>query len=215
MFYKAILASACALLFCFCAHANSYDDAVSATLTDKADELAPLLEAGLDPNTVTPGGTGESLLLLAIKNHSQNVIRLLLKQPKLNINLGNSLGETPLMIAVYTFNNALAKKLIANGAKINNPKNWSALHYAALNGNKEMIRVLLDHGADVNARTLRGFTPLYMAAREADAETVRMLINAGARKDFCTNDNLAPYDIAKQQQREKAIVKQLHYDYCR
>ena len=111
--------------------------------------------------------------------------------------------------------NDVAKKLIARGAAVNNPKNWSPLHYAATSGNKEMVKYLISKGADVNARTLRGITPLYMAAREADADTVKLLLHAGARKDYCTNDELAPYDIAKQRGNSTEVQNLLKYDHCR
>ena len=82
-------------------------------------------------------------------------------------------------------------------------------------GNKEMVKYLISKGADVNARTLRGITPLYMAAREADADTVKLLLHAGARKDYCTNDELAPYDIAKQRGNSTEVQNLLKYDHCR
>ena len=78
-----------------------------------------------------------------------------------------------------------------------------------------MVKYLISKGADVNARTLRGITPLYMAAREADADTVKLLLNAGARKDYCTNDELAPYDIAKQRGNSTEVQNLLKYDHCR
>jgi uncharacterized protein len=152
-----------------------------------ADALAPLLAKGLDPNTVTSSGAGEPLLMLAIRKNANSVIDLLLKQKNIKVDQPNTLKETPLMIAIFLKDNDVAKKLIARGAAVNNPKNWSPLHYAATSGNKEMVKYLISKGADVNARTLRGITPLYMAAREADADTVKLLLHAGARKDYCTN----------------------------
>lgn len=215
MILKSFAALAASLFLCLSVHAGSYDDAVSAAVTNSADELKPLLDKGLDPNMATPGGTGEPLLMLAIRNGSHKVVDLLLKQPRLDVDKQNALHETPLMIAVFLGDNALAKRLIDKGAKVNNPRNWSPLHYAAAAGNKEMVSYLIDRGADVNARTLRGITPLYMAAREADAKTVRLLLKAGARKDFCTNDELAPYDIAKQRRNAVEVLKLLEYDHCR
>ncbi|WP_356948139.1 hypothetical protein [Turicimonas muris] len=54
-----------------------------------------------------------------------------------------------------------------------------------------------------------------MAARDGNAETVKLLLNAGARKDFCNNDALAPYDIAKQRQTNPEVLDLLKYDHCR
>ena len=212
---KFLLALFAGALSMQCAFANTYDDAISATIEDKADELKPILDKGFDPNTITPGGSGDPLLTMAIRHKSNKVISLLLKQKSLKIDQPNALKETPLMIAIFFKSNGVAKRLIDKGAKVNNPKNWSPLHYAATSSNKDMIKYLVSKGADVNARTLRGITPLYMAARESDAETVKMLLDAGARKDFCTNDEKAPYDIAKERGNTEEVTKLLQYDYCR
>jgi hypothetical protein len=58
-----------------------------------------------------------------------------------------------LMTAVKADNNAEAIKLIAKGADANSrtsPSGWSALHYAAMNGNAEIVKALLKAGADPN-----------------------------------------------------------------
>ena len=58
-----------------------------------------------------------------------------------------------LMSAVKTNNTEDAKKLIGKGADANSrtsPTGWSALHYAARNGNVEIVRLLLNAGADPN-----------------------------------------------------------------
>lgn len=215
MIYRKMALAAASCLLAASALASTYDDAVNAAFTDNAETLAPLLAKGLDPNTATSSGAGEPLLMLAIRKNANKVIDLLLKQKNLKIDQPNTLKETPLMIAVFLHDNDVAKKLIDHGASVNNPKNWSPLHYAAAAGNKEMVKLLISKGAEVNARTLRGITPLYMAAREADADTVKLLLNAGARKDFCTNDELAPYDIAKKRGNTTDVQNLLKYDHCR
>jgi ankyrin repeat protein len=61
--------------------------------------------------------------------------------------------STTLMTAVKADNTAEATKLIAKGADANSrtsPSGWSALHYAARNGNVEIIQALLKAGADAN-----------------------------------------------------------------
>ena len=205
MMYRKLALLAASCLLSVSAFATTYDDAVDATFKNDADALAPLLAKGLDPNTVTSSGAGEPLLMLAIRKNANSVIDLLLKQKNIKVDQPNTLKETPLFLGL----------LIAHGAAVNNPKNWSPLHYAATSGNKEMVKYLISKGADVNARTLRGITPLYMAAREADADTVKLLLHAGARKDYCTNDELAPYDIAKQRGNSTEVQNLLKYDHCR
>jgi len=58
-----------------------------------------------------------------------------------------------LMTAVKADNTAEAIKLIGKGADPNSrtsPGGWSALHYAAMNGNVEVVQALLKAGADPN-----------------------------------------------------------------
>jgi ankyrin repeat protein len=195
--------------------ADLYDSAVAATIDNKPNQLKLALDKGLDPNTATPSGTGDPLLMLAIRNNADQVVDTLLERKNINVNRKNALQETPLMIAVYLNKNEVAKKLLEKGAAVNNPGHWSPLHYAANVGNNEMVKELIRRGADVNARTLRGQTPLYMAARDAGIETVKILLNAGARKDFCTNEALAPADIAKQRGNSREVIDALAYDHCR
>jgi ankyrin repeat protein len=58
-----------------------------------------------------------------------------------------------LMTAVRADNTAEAIRLIGKGIDPNirtTPKGWSALHYAAMNGNVEIVQALLKAGADPN-----------------------------------------------------------------
>src|ERR1039457_4336903 len=58
-----------------------------------------------------------------------------------------------LMTAVKADNTEDASKLIGKGADANSrtsPSGWSALHYAARNGNVEIVQLLLNAGADPN-----------------------------------------------------------------
>jgi ankyrin repeat protein len=65
-----------------------------------------------------------------------------------------------LLTAVKADNTAAAVKLIGKGADANvrnTPSGWSALHYAARNGNVEEVQSLLNAGADANyAATMDG-----------------------------------------------------------
>ncbi|KDN62992.1 hypothetical protein CSUB01_10458 [Colletotrichum sublineola] len=59
---------------------------------------------------------------------------------------------------------------------------WDAtpLLWAVRNGRLEVVRMLLDRGADVNSRTDSRQTPLFRAARNGHLEVVQMLLDRGA-----------------------------------
>ncbi len=54
------------------------------------------------------------------------------------------------------------------------------LHAAAAGRNKEAVRALLEHGAEVNARQEGGWTALHAASQNGDVEMARLLIAGGA-----------------------------------
>jgi hypothetical protein len=57
----------------------------------------------------------------------------------------------------------------------------TALSFAADRGNAEIVKLLLDRGADVNAKdTFYGVTPLVWAANNGHAQVARMLLAHGA-----------------------------------
>ena len=61
-------------------------------------------------------------------------------------------------------------------------RRWTPLHIAALNNTQsETVLLLLEYGADVNARTLEGWTPLHCATRHrSNPDIVALLIEWGA-----------------------------------
>jgi hypothetical protein len=61
------------------------------------------------------------------------------------------------------------------------------LHHAARNGHVEIARLLLQNGAEVNAKSNRGRTPLYCAALNGHIDILHLLVENGA--DLEAQDN--------------------------
>jgi len=96
-------------------------------------------------------------------------------------------GESALMLAAHGGHVAAVRLLIAAGADVNavSPQGWTALAKAAYNGETgrgyvEVVEVLADAGANLDARIFFGITPLMLAAGGGDASVVECLINRGA-----------------------------------
>lgn len=61
-----------------------------------------------------------------------------------------------------------------------NEDGLTALHQCCIDDNEEMLRLLLEYGADVNAQDSERWTPLHAAATCAHLHLVRYLIARGA-----------------------------------
>jgi len=57
------------------------------------------------------------------------------------------------------------------------------LHHAARNGDTDVVNLLVQHGADINARNPRGHTVLYCAGGHGHVDTVQLLLKMGADID--------------------------------
>lgn len=57
------------------------------------------------------------------------------------------------------------------------------IHHAARNGDTEIVRLLIEHGADVNGSNPRGHTVLYCAGGHGHLETLKLLLQEGADCD--------------------------------
>jgi len=138
-----------------------------------------LLRAGADPNAandfrMTP-------LSQACVNGSAALVELLLKAGA-NPNTPIATGETPLMTCSKTGGAEAVHALIAHDAAVNAKEpvqNQTALMWAAAERHPNVVKMLIDAKADLQARTKRGFTALHFAAREGDQESTRLLLAAG------------------------------------
>lgn len=98
-----------------------------------------------------------------------------------NVNLENSAGEQALLLAAWKGKREAMAWLLAHGAQLNRlPGKWSALHYAAFTGDQKLVADLLEKGADINARSPNGATPLMMAIYDGRQEAAKFLIERGA-----------------------------------
>ena len=127
---------------------------------------------------------------------SREVAQLLITQGA-EVNAQNDFGETPLF---QQRDPDIVALLLENGAQVNRgcnsgetllhralgsaayPYQFGAAadsdHARAVVG--EIVAVLVAHGADVNAATRKGATPLHYACRDAALETVALLLENGA-----------------------------------
>ena len=61
------------------------------------------------------------------------------------------------------------------------------IHNAAFTGNVDIVRLLVENGADVNSRASNGMTPLICAAKDNHPELCKWLVESGADKSLRTS----------------------------
>lgn len=170
---------------------------MAAVMTGDLDLVRPLLDAGADVNASVPGSTERPFHRSGSIEDSADpddpdaqaaaaaVGRVLGALGAQSFDASETL--TPLILAVWVGNDAMAQALVDAGAAVEggDPR---PLNYAVDRGDLHMVNLILRAGADVNGADASGTTALMTAVQEEDVETVQWLLEAGAAVDLKDED---------------------------
>ncbi len=176
------------------AWADDEFDYFRAAQLDDAATLEKLLPV-LGPN-LREEQRGENGLILALRENAMRAFNTLLAAPGIDLELRANNGNTALMMAAYKDNLPAVQALLDKGAKVNQ-LGWTALHYAAAGGSAQVIRLLVKHRAELDARSPHMATALMLAAREGQEEAVTALLEAGANPALKNGEGLDAAAIAE------------------
>ena len=200
------------------------------TMAEQHLEVArALIEAGADVRARSKSGF--TPLLFAARMGNLDAVRVLLAAGA-NVSETASDGSSVLLVATIRSHTALAAFLLNQGADPNaDDAGFTALHWAAgtwesamtgvfgfesyisgvKTGKMELIKELLAHGANLNARIVKspprfgasgfrtrlaGATPFLLAAMAADVNVMRLLVASGADPRLATTENTTPLMVA-------------------
>jgi len=152
-----------------------------------------LLKKNSDANAMN--SIGYTPLMAAIKSGHEDVAIFLLKagaNPDPEVVITSEIDVitsfTPLTLAASNEINGIVGELLKRKVDVNKPSSdgWTALKYAAKDGNVEIVKMLLKADASVEIADSDGWTPLMSAAGEGHAKVVILLLNQGANPNCIT-----------------------------
>jgi len=126
-----------------------------------------------------------------------DIVKMLISK-KVNVNVKDYRGYTPLCIAAGNGHAEIVKLILAADADVNigSGHGYTPLYTAAEKGYTEIARILVMKGAKVNARTTEGSTPLCRASERNASELMELLINKGAETNLKSKNESAPLQWA-------------------
>jgi ankyrin repeat protein len=175
--------------------AGAYEDFFRAAQTDNAGMLKSLLARGLDPNIIDEA-RGDTGLMIALRDNAMKAFGVLIDAKNIDLNIVAKNGDNALMIAAFKGNKAAVATLLAKGAEVNKT-GWTPLHYAASIGDNDIVSMLLDKSAYIDAESPNKTTPIMMAARGGHILTVKLLLDEGADATLKNELGMTAIDFAK------------------
>lgn len=182
--------------------------------------IAILLELGADPNDTDSNGW-TALMHAAYRNHVPSVKTL--AAGGANLEAAGSDGYPALALAIGEQKYFAAKALIEAGADVSSPVGAQKLTPLMLiasmpdadtregqlvsgQGTIETARALIEKGADVNAGSANGVTPLMVAAANNRPAMIGFLVQQGADPARKSVDGKTALDFARQNLSEGAVT---------
>ncbi|KAG4100466.1 ankyrin repeat-containing domain protein [Neocallimastix lanati (nom. inval.)] len=145
---------------------------------------------------------GISPINIAFQNDYIDIVKYLIEQGA-DINSIDNDGRSLINKVVEKNSNgsaALVEYLIEKGAKINKQSKdgWTPLHEAVQVGNKEVVQILINHDAFVNAKDKSlQWTPLHEASLNGDLVIFKLLVENNADIDATDVNGLTPRFIVE------------------
>ncbi|KAI3855877.1 hypothetical protein MKX03_011532 [Papaver bracteatum] len=141
----------------------------------------------------TEDDDGRSAIHYAAAGGRVNVLKYLVEEIKLDVDVKTNSGKTPLSCASVEGRLAAVEYLLEMGAnpEIQDDTSRCPLHHVAVKGHKDVIPLLLSKGINVDVSDGNG-SPLQYAAVAGKHDTVNVLLDHGANPNLILFDMFPP-----------------------
>ncbi|GMH32668.1 hypothetical protein BSKO_00502 [Bryopsis sp. KO-2023] len=135
-----------------------------------------------------PSDGSNQALIVAVSDSNLSAVKKLLDprstKPAADVDSKNAVGSTPLMIAAASNSIDILKVLLKSGAQVDlqNDDGFAAMHFVT-SGKAATQLFQSQSRLDLEVRTNRGATPLYIATQNGRIEVMKALIDQGAEVD--------------------------------
>lgn len=171
---------------------KGYSPLMRAVIERNVDEVNKWLSRGANPNWTEGGGElvanrGKTPLMVAVQQRDDQIARILILQPGVDLNTVDLVGETALIKAVRLLLTETSQLLVERGADhtIVSNEGVSLLIAACQTNEVEMVKAVWELGGlNPNQATSNGWTPLMFAANQGNVIMVEYLLANGAEPSF-------------------------------
>ncbi|XP_072858558.2 ankyrin repeat domain-containing protein 16 isoform X1 [Pogona vitticeps] len=142
------------------------------------EEIASVEDLGRDVTRKHFGRSGDTLLHYAARHGRLSILRYLVETLPMDIELLNNDYKRPLHEAASMGHRDCVLYLLNRGATVDCLKkaDWTPLMMACTRKNVEIIRALVEHGADPRLKNKDGWNSFHIASREGDPGIVQYLL---------------------------------------
>ena len=186
---------------------ETWDPLLKAVMNKNPEMTQLFLDFGAEISDKNENTRIRSRLLIAVENNDFQTAKLLIDHgANVNAYVGQfPHGTRPLYAAAEKNNTEMAKYIIDHGAKVRNYE-WKPLNYAICQGNLPLLQLLIDAGANVDAKHIyNDMAILSVAVNCGNTNAMKMLIKNGASVNAKDARGKSPLDYAVEKRNKEAI----------
>jgi len=177
---------------------NGVSEILKALYQGKREVVDALLASGIELNIFEAAATGQT-----------DRVRKLAEQDPAVVNAYAPDGFTPLGLAAFFGHAKTVSALLAAGAEVNlasrETMKMSPLGSALAVQRNDIARMLIDAGADVNAKAENDLRPLHTAAARGNLEAAMLLLEHGADVNASSKDGKTALTYAEERNHPDMI----------